>query len=143
MSMCDGYYCPMTGASCSYASHEIGVNSFFLIQPFDGDKSKREEAVEFALRNLYGSGNYQLKKSDSSVHLNASYCDICLKIRSCQYCIVDISGEIFKVLIEGEQKEKVFFRPNIPFELGLAYGFNKISIILFRNLTNDLYFPTF
>jgi hypothetical protein len=135
-------YCPMTGTFCSYAPHEVEVNSYFLIQPFDGDKSEREEAIDFALRRFYGEGRYRLEKSDSSVHLQASYCDICLKIRSCQYCIVDISGEIFKVLIGDEIKEKLFFRPNIPFELGLAYGFDKPAIILFRKLANNHKLPS-
>ena len=135
-------YCPMTGTSCSYAPQEIGLNSFFLIQPFDGDKSEREEAVDFALRRFYGKGRYQLKKSDSSVHLQASYCDICLKIRSCQYCIADVSGEIFEVLIEGKIKGKAFLRPNISFELGLAYGFNKPSFILFKKLVPSHKLPS-
>jgi hypothetical protein len=128
-------YCPMTGTSCLYDLQEIRPNSFFLIQPFDNDKIEREKAVEFALRKFYGKGRYQLKKSDSRVHLQANYCDICLKIRSCQFCIADLSGEIFKVLIEGEMKEKAFLRPNISFELGLAYGFSKPSFILFKKLT--------
>jgi hypothetical protein len=135
-------YCPMTGASCSYDSQEIKPNSFFLIQPFDNNKHDREKAIEYALKKLYGKGRYQLKKSDSHVHLQGSYCDICKKIRSCQICIADISGEIFKVLIETEMKDRVFLRPNIAFELGLAYGFNKPSLILFKKLINTSKIPS-
>jgi hypothetical protein len=130
-------HCPMTSASCSFASQDIRPNSFFLIQPFDSDKVKREKAIEYALKKFYGDGRYQLKKSDKKVHLKASYCDICLKIRSCQYCIADVSGEILDVINEGESKKRAYLRPNIPFELGLAFGLNKPSILLFKKLMED------
>ncbi|MCJ7444854.1 MAG: hypothetical protein MUO26_10045 [Methanotrichaceae archaeon] len=135
-------FCPMVGTFCLYDSTEVKPNSFFLIQPFDKDKEKRENAIETALKKYYRKGNYQLKKSDSTVHIQGSYCDICKKIQSCQYCIADISGEIFKVLIEEKSKEKVFLRPNIAFEIGLAYGFGKPSLILSKKLIEDHHIPS-
>jgi len=138
----DNSYCPMSGATCSYDSLEVEPNSFFLIQPFDEEKSKREKAVDKALEKFYGKGKYKLKKSDSLIHFQGSYCDICKKIRSCQYCIADMTGEIFKVITETEIKDKAFWRPNVAFELGLAYGLSKPSLVLFKKLLDDHKVPS-
>jgi hypothetical protein len=138
----DTSYCPVIGASCSYESLEVEPNSFFLIQPFDKEKNEREEAIGKALEKFYGKGKYKLKKSDSHVHLQGSYCDICKKIRSCQYCIADMTGEIFKVILEKEIKDRVFWRPNVAFELGLAYGLSKPSLVLFKKLTSNYKIPS-
>lgn len=135
-------YCQMIGSTCPYDTLGPEPNSFFLIQPFDKDKNKREDAIDKALKKYYGRGKYKLKKSDSEVHLQGSYCDICKKIKSCQFCIADISGETFKVTIEKEIREKAFLRPNVAFELGLAYGYSKPSFILFKKLTLDHKIPS-
>ena len=137
----DTSYCPVIGATCAYDSLEVEANSF-LIQPFDEEKNKREEAIDVALEKFYGKGKYRLKKSDSQVHLHGSYCDICKKIRSCQYCIADMTGEIFKVVIEKEIRDKAFWKPNVAFELGLAYGLSKPSLVLFKKLTRNHKIPS-
>jgi len=126
--------------------HEPNIrrNSYFLIQPFDKEKKDREEAIENALRKFYGRNNYEIKKSDSGIYDFSSYCDICLKIKSSEYCIVDISGEIHKVVDEksGEIKSKIFLRPNVALELGMAYGFNKPAMILSRTRDGMREIPT-
>jgi len=137
-------YCPMVG-KCPHEPVDIIPNSYFLIQPFDSEKEKRENAIEDALRKFYGSNKrYELIKSDSKIYDFGSYCDICLKIKSSQFCIVDISGEIHEIIDKesGKKETKVFLRPNVALELGMAYGFNKPALILSRKLNGKRQIPS-
>ena len=136
-------YCPMVG-TCPYEPVTVKPNSYFLVQPFDSEKEEREKAIEDALKKFYGSKKYKLKKSDSQISNLGIYCDICRKIKSSQFCIVDISGEIYETIDKesGKKETKVFLRPNVALELGMAYGFNKPALILSRKLNGKHQIPS-
>ena len=137
-------YCPMVGI-CPHEPVDIKPNSYFLVQPFDRGKEEREKAIEDALTKFYGGNKkYELKKSDSKIYDFSSYCDICSKIKSSQFCIVDISGELHETIDTelGTKETKVFFRPNVALELGMAYGFNKPALILSRKLNGKRQIPS-
>ena len=136
-------YCPMVG-KCPYEPVYIKHDSYFLVQPFDSEKEEREKAIEDALKKFYGSKNYELKKSDSKISDKSIYCDICLKIKASQFCIVDISGELHEINDKesGEMESKVFLGPNVALELGMAYGFNKPALILSRKLNDKHQIPS-
>jgi len=137
-------YCPMVG-KCPYEPVGVKPNSYFLVQPFDSEKEEREKAIEDALRKFYGSNKkYEFKKADSKISNLGIYCDICRKIKSSQFCIVDISGEIYETTDKesGKKKTKVFLRPNVALELGMAYGFNKHALILSRKLNGKRLIPS-
>lgn len=135
-------YCPLSNSICQHEPVRSQPNTFFLIQPFDSEKRDREKAIKRALRKVYTSNNYELKKSDTDVKLSSSYCDICLKIKSSQMCIADVSGESFVIDVDGDRIKKVFLRPNVAFELGLAYGFNKPSLIISREIEGQRVIPS-
>ena len=136
-------YCPMVG-KCPYEPVYIKPDSYFLVQPFDSEKEEREKAIEDALKNFYGSKKYELKKSDSKISDKSIYCDICLKIKTSQFCIVDLSGELHETIDKesGKKESKVFLRPNVALELGMAYGFNKPALILSRKLNGKRLIPS-
>ena len=137
-------YCPMVG-KCPHEPVYIKPHSYFLVQPFDSEKEEREKAIENALKKLYGSNKkYELKKSDSKIYDISSYCDICLKIKSSQIGIVDISGELHETIDmeSGKKKTNVFLRPNVALELGMIYGFNKPALILSRKLNGKRLIPS-
>ena len=136
-------YCPMVGI-CPHEPVNIEPDSYFLVQPFDSEKGEREKAIDDALKEFYGRKKYKLIKSDCKIHNHSSYCDICLKIKSSQFSIVDISGELHDTIDkESSKKErKVFLRPNVALELGMAYGFNKPALILSRKLNGKRLRPS-
>ena len=137
-------YCPMVGI-CPYEPVTVKPDSYFLVQPFDSEKEEREKAIEDALKKFYGSNKkYELKKADSKISNLGIYCDICRKIKSSQFCIVDISGEIYETIdnVSGKKETKVFLRPNVALELGMAYGFNKPALILSRKLNGKHQIPS-
>jgi len=137
-------YCPVVG-KCSHEPVDIKPNSYFLVQPFDSEKEEREKAIEDALKKFYGSNRkYKLIKSDSKIYDFSIYCDICLKIKSSQFCIVDISGELHEIIDKesGKKESKVFLRPNVALELGMAYGFNKPALILSQKLNGKRLIPS-
>ena len=137
-------YCPKVGI-CPHEPVDIKPDSYFLVQPFDSEKEEREKAIEDALRKFYGSNKkYELKKADSKISDLGIYCDICRKIKSSQFCIVDISGEIYETTDKesGKKETKVFLRPNVALELGMAYGFNKHALILSRKLNGKRLIPS-
>ena len=136
-------YCPMVDL-CPHEPVDVKPDSYFLVQPFDSEKEEREKAIEDALKKFYGSKKYELKKSDSKISDKSIYCDICLKIKASQFCIVDISGEIYETIDKesGKKETKVFLRPNVALELGMAYGFNKPALILSRKLNGKRLIPS-
>ena len=130
---------------CPYEPVDIIPDSYFLIQPFDIEKVEREKAINSALKKFYGGHRkYELKKSDCKIYDRSSYCDICLKIKLSQFCIVDISGELHETIDKdsGKKETKVFLRPNVALELGMAYGFNKPALILSRKLNGKRQIPS-
>ena len=129
---------------CPHEPVDVKPDSYFLVQPFDSEKEEREKAIEDALKKFYGSKKYELKKSDSKISDKSIYCDICLKIKASQFCIVDISGEIYETIDKesGKKETKVFLRPNVALELGMAYGFNKPALILSRKLNGKRLIPS-
>ena len=139
-------YCPLVGTTCPHEPVTVKPNSYFLVQPFDSEKEERERAIEDALKKFYGSKKYELKKSDSKIYNSSIYCDICRKIKSSQFCIVDISGEIYETIDKKskfrKKKSKVFLCPNVALELGMAYGFNKHALILSRKLNGKHQIPS-
>ena len=137
-------YCPMVG-KCPYEPVGVKPNSYFLVQPFDSEKEEREKAIGDALKKFYGSNKkYELKKADSEISDKSIYCDICLKIKASQFCIVDLSGELHETIDKesGKKESKVFLRPNVALELGMAYGFNKPALILSRKLNGKRLIPS-
>ena len=136
-------YCPVVGM-CSHEPVDIIPNSYFIVQPFDNEKGEREKAIDDALKKFYGNKKYKLKKSDSEIKHCGVYCDICFKIKSSQFCIVDISGELHETVDaeSGKKERKVFLRPNVALELGMAYGFNKPALILSRKLDGKRLIPS-
>lgn len=137
-------YCPMVG-KCPYEPVYTKPDSYFLVQPFDREKKEREKAIGDALAKFYGSNKkYELKKADSKIYGFSNYCDICLKIKASQFCIVDISGELHEIVDKksGKKESKVFLRPNVALELGMAYGFNKPALILSRKLNGKRLIPS-
>jgi hypothetical protein len=138
-------FCPLTG-KCSRVPTIIEENSYFLIEPFDEDKEKRENALKDALKRFYEPMNspFCLKVGDSKdLHINSLYCDICSKIKSSQYCIVDLTGEDYCIKTkESEFRRKLFIRPNILLELGLAYGLNKPTFVLSRKIDGKRDIPS-
>lgn len=136
-------YCPVVG-TCSHEPVDIQSNSYFLIQPFDNYKTERENAINDALKKFHGGGQkYELNKSDLKILDSGVYCDICYKIKSSQFCIVDMTGEIHKIIDEsGKTETKVFLRPNVALELGMAYGFNKQALIMSSKLNGKNSIPS-
>lgn len=137
-------YCPMVD-KCPHEPIDITPNSYFLIQPFDEEKEKREKAIIDALTKFYGSKKkYELKKSDSKIYNRSIYCDICKKIKSSQFSIVDISGESYEIVDKesGKSKTQIFLRPNVALELGMTYGLNKPALILSRKVNGKRQIPS-
>lgn len=134
-------HCPLTGNCCNMPIKQK-PNSFFLIEPFDELKNQREEGINRALFSYYqniGGTPTLLVANLGDSHLYGLYCDICSKIKSSQYCIADITGELYKKvtkkkrmrsLTKKDNDEKILLRSNVAFELGLAYGLNKPTFLL-------------
>lgn len=139
--------CPVVG-KCPHEPVEVIPNSFFLIQPFDKHQKDREKAIERALEKYdsylkHSHKKHSLKKSDSMIYDSGVFCDICRKIKSSRYCIADITGESYNIVDEnGEQKSKVFIRPNVALELGMSYALGKPVFILSRKLSGKREIPT-
>jgi hypothetical protein len=84
-----------------------------------------------------------LRKSDSKIYDWSVYCDICHKIKSSQFCIADITGELHKTINDNDKIElKVFLRPNVALELGIAYGLNKQALIMSSKLNGKHSIPS-
>lgn len=130
-------YCPLS-EECTYKSVQPVPNSYFLIEPFDSAKNKREGAIEKALRTYYKEIGGEPKLVVSNLedsHKKGLYCDICSKIKSSQYCIVDVTGKLYKTVNKkNEIDEKIFLSSNVAFELGLAYGLNKPTFVLSKKI---------
>jgi hypothetical protein len=126
-------HCPLTGNYCNMPIKQK-PNSFFLIEPFDELKNQREKAINRALLLYYqkiGGTPTLLVGNLENSHHQGLYCDICSKIKSSQYCIADITGELYEIVTKkGNNDEKIFLRSNVAFELGLAYGLNKPTFLL-------------
>ena len=133
-------YCPVVG-TCPHKP-KIRPNSYFLIQPFDSEKKNREDAIEAALKKFHAGEKYEIKKSDKKIYERGIYCDICYKMMESECCIADISGESYKVVDGGALKSKIFLRPNVALELGMAYGLRKPALILFRNVNGMNQIPS-
>lgn len=85
------FYCPLTGRECSEVV-EIQGDTFFLAEPFDKDRRKREKAVKNALKEALGDKfNESVLKIADKEPKASIFCDICRMIQSCAYGIADIS----------------------------------------------------
>jgi len=135
-------YCPLVG-KCIHEHVGVEPNSYFIIQPFDDEKEQRESAIDSALEKFYGcKERYILKRADSRITLNSNYCDICRKIKSSEYCIADISGDSYTIVKNNIKEERLFLRPNVALELGMAYGFSKPSLIISREINGKRTIPS-
>jgi hypothetical protein len=142
-------YCPVVGL-CPHEPVLVEPDTYFLIQPFDKEKQNREDSIRLALDTFYGNrkGHYPdgkkyfLKKSDLLISNVSVYCDICRKIKSSEYCIVDITGESFTILEDTIPQKKIFLRPNVPLELGISYGLNKPTFILSKKIDGERMIPS-
>jgi hypothetical protein len=134
-------YCPVV-QKCSFPDLKIRNDQVFLIEPWDSNKSIREASIEKAVKNSLGPNTF-LCTADREIKIIGLYCDICQKIRSSSVCIVDLSP--IKINIEGEERD--FIRPNVSFELGLAFGYEKPTIVITRkdmipsDISFDRYIP--
>lgn len=130
-------YCPLS-EECPHKAIPVEPNSYFLIEPFDELKEKREKGIWQALKSYYNQFGIEPKLTIANLrnsHLKGLYCNICYQIKSSKYCIVDVSGELYSIINKARnQEEKIFLRSNVAFELGLAYGFNKPTFVLSRRL---------
>lgn len=106
-----GNYCLLTGGRCAHSPVNLIPNSFFLAEPYDEERSKREDAIKKVLAGC------ELQIADEDAMNIALTCKICKQIQSCQFGIVDITG----------------FNRNVLIELGMLYGFNKPVILLIKN----------
>jgi len=97
----NNHYCPVVG-TCPHEPVKIIQNSFFVIEPFDEDKEKRETAIDEGLSDYYGKKNFTLITADREITDKGLYCDICEKIKSCQVCLADITP---RDVIENETKK--------------------------------------
>ena len=141
-------YCPVVGkCQCNVS---VDLDTYFLIQPFDEEKENREDAITTALDKFYSNRKgsypngkaYLLKKSDSEINSVSVYCDICKKIKSSQYCIVDITGKCYTISNGKTTEKKIFLRPNVPLELGMSYGLNKPVFVLSRKIDGKREIPS-
>jgi len=105
-----GEYCLLTGRRCSHYPVNIVPNSFFIAEPYDAERSNREDAIKKALLG------YPVTIADQNAMNIAITCKICYEIQSTQYGIVDITG----------------LNENVLIELGMLYGFNKPVVILMK-----------
>jgi hypothetical protein len=103
-------YCLLTGASCSHYPISIGPNTFFISEPYDKERKKREKSITKAIKGC----RYII--ADHKAMNIALTCKICQQIQSSQFGIVDITGANDNVLIE----------------LGMLYGFNKPVVIMVK-----------
>lgn len=144
-----GNYCPVVGI----CPHKVLIkpDSYFLIQPFDEEKQTREDVIRNALDIFYGNRKgsypnqkaYHLEKSDEEMSNLGIYCEICRKIKSSQYCIVDITGKCYTIQDNGESKQKkIFIRPNVTLELGMSYTLNKPVFILSKEIEGKREIPS-
>lgn len=101
-------YCLLTGGRCSYYPVILELNSFFISEPYDKLRRKRENAILEAIRG------HRYEIADHKIRNIAITCKICQQIQSSMFGIVDITGSNENVLIE----------------LGMLYGFNRPVVIL-------------
>jgi len=115
-------YCPIVGGQCHRSELEIKVqkDTFFLAEPFqpEQEKKRREQAVKSALKDALGldSSEKRLRIADREPTETAIFCDICHKIQSSTYGIVDLSG----------------LNPNVLLELGMMFSLSKPVFVLIK-----------
>jgi nucleoside 2-deoxyribosyltransferase len=115
-------YCPIIGNACG-KSEALNPkrDTFFLAEPFrtKKDRERREDAVKNSLTKALGStfSEGSLQYADKEPKATAIFCEICLKIQSSEFGIVDLSGLI----------------PNVLLELGMMLAFGK-PVFLIANV---------
>lgn len=115
-------YCPLIGTNCN--KHEIEItfekDTFFLAEPFKPEinRQRREQAIRSAVKEIlkenYSESN--LKFADREPTETAIFCDICQKIQSSEYGIVELSG----------------LNPNVLLELGMMLALSKPVFVLMK-----------
>jgi len=135
------HYCPVV-EKCPHEPVRIKQNHFFLIEPFDEFKEKREKSIEDGLKNYFKKRRFSLVTADREITLKSLYCDICKKIKSCQVCIVDITPRILYKELKNEDSITRAIKENVMLELGLSYGLQKPVIIISRKVKNQRLIPS-
>lgn len=92
-------YCPLVGSGgCNKQPAEITFHrdTFFLAEPFkpEKDRERREWAIGYVIKESLGESFSEstLKFADKEPTDLAIFCEICQKIQSCEYGIVELSG---------------------------------------------------
>ncbi|AEA47589.1 tetratricopeptide repeat protein [Archaeoglobus veneficus] len=110
-------YCPVVGGKCN-KSVRVKRDVFFLAEPFDSDRGRREKAVRNAIKNALGKDYSEncLIVGDNDPKHPSWFCDICRMIQSSAYGIVDISD----------------LNPNVLIEFGMMIGLGKPVFVLVK-----------
>ncbi len=115
-------FCPLVGGKCNKNEPDIRIqlNTCFLAEPFkpDEERKRREKAIKLALKEQWKENYKQnsLRIADAEPAPGSIFCDICKKIQSSAYGIVDITG----------------LNPNVLLELGMMLALGKPVTIIFR-----------
>ncbi len=104
-------YCLLTGGSCPHYPINIEPSSFFISEPYDKERKRRERAIKKSIKG------YPHIIADHKAMNIALTCKICQQIQSAQFGIVDVTG----------------FNEDVLIELGMLYGFNKPVVILVKH----------
>lgn len=126
-------YCPVVG-KCPHHPVTVIKNKFFLIEPFNDEKEIRERTIANSLKKVFGARNFELVTSENEIPEVGIYCDICRKIASSEYCITDLTPDLFG--------DKLIIRPNVALELGLAFGMHKPSLIISKKINGERLIPS-
>src|SRR5689334_23321064 len=92
-------YCFLTGGKgCVYEKGEPLTpqpGNFYLAAPREpaGTAKKRAEAIDRALKNVYGAGKYKLQQLEQDYEQGALHpCHLCEESRQACFAIVDVTG---------------------------------------------------
>lgn len=115
--------CPLTRSSCN-KSIIIEQDKVFLAEPYDDENRERREYV---IKKVLSKLGLQPPLIASKKIKTSLFCKICEQIQCSCVCLIDLT----------KQKSNVFI------ELGMAYGFQKPTIIIFeREKKKNLEIPT-
>ncbi|WP_414470395.1 TIR domain-containing protein [Methanobacterium sp. ACI-7] len=103
--------CPVINGFCNKI---IGTNrrKVFLAEQYDENRKDREKAIIEVLDEM----DLILELADDEIKNRALFCKVCEQMQSSYICVIDITEQNHNVLIE----------------LGMAYGFQKPTILIFE-----------
>ncbi|MGD0070897.1 MAG: hypothetical protein ABSB71_04990 [Candidatus Bathyarchaeia archaeon] len=116
-------YCPLVGSGgCTKRDSEIifQKNTFFLAEPFkpEKDRERREIVIGIAIKETLKENfsESSLIFADKEPTDLAIFCEICQKIQSCEFGIVELSG----------------MNPNVLLEFGMMIAFGKPIFVIVK-----------